>query len=108
MAAVITLAFIFAVLAVAGIAGWCVDSRDSRFSLWPLNRDTHNDLPGFDPKALDASGHAPAVLNDPKHPGALAEHRSDARRRTPHGEPGRRAVHLVHPTPQRRMRSGMP
>jgi hypothetical protein len=29
----------FAVVAAAGIAGWGVDSRDSRFSLWPLTRD---------------------------------------------------------------------
>jgi hypothetical protein len=35
MVAVIVLALAFVILAVAGIAGWCVDSRDSRFRLSP-------------------------------------------------------------------------
>ena len=43
MAAIVLLALAFVVLAIAGIAGWSVDSRDSRFSLWPLNRDSPND-----------------------------------------------------------------
>jgi hypothetical protein len=106
MAAVVTLAFIFLVLAVAGIAGWCVDSRDSRFSLWPLNRDTPNHSPGPDPNPLDASEPAPPVLSDAKHPTVLPEHRNNSRPRTPHGAPGRRPVHLVHPTPQRRYAVG--
>jgi hypothetical protein len=38
MAAFLLLALIFIVLTVAGLAGWGVDSRDSRFSLWPLTR----------------------------------------------------------------------
>ena len=50
MAAVITLVFIFVVVAVAGIAGWSADSRDWRFSLWPLNRDVPTDPPGPDPR----------------------------------------------------------
>jgi hypothetical protein len=45
MVAVVLLALVFVVLAIAGIADWRVDSRDPRFSLWPLNRDTPNDPP---------------------------------------------------------------
>jgi hypothetical protein len=46
MVAFLLLAVLFIVLAVAGMAGWCVDSRDSRFSLWPLHRGDPNDRPG--------------------------------------------------------------
>jgi hypothetical protein len=48
MVAFLLLAVLFIVLAFAGMAGWCVDSRDSRFSLWPLHRGDPNDRPQRD------------------------------------------------------------
>jgi hypothetical protein len=48
MAAFLLLDVLFILLAVAGLAGWCVDSRDSRFSLWPLHRGDPDDRPQRD------------------------------------------------------------
>jgi uncharacterized iron-regulated membrane protein len=45
MIALLFFVLLFAGLAVAGIAGWSVDSRDSRFSLWPWNRVAPDDAP---------------------------------------------------------------
>ena len=54
MTILVVLGLLFIVAGVAGIAGWGVDSRDSRFSLWPLYRAAPNEFRRRDPKRPDA------------------------------------------------------
>jgi hypothetical protein len=93
MAAFLLLALLFIVLTVAGLAGWCVDSRDARFSVWPLNRGDPNDPPARDAKRLSA-GQSPNPAGEPVIPPKHHESRAVAY------HPGQLRDGSVHPVHQ--------
>jgi hypothetical protein len=100
MIALLFFVLLFAVLAAAGIADWSIDSRDSRFSLWPLNRVAPDDPPELDARPLGAPKPAPQARDYPSQSAGLPAHRDTARRRVTRHAPARRGVH----TPRLRVR----
>jgi hypothetical protein len=92
MTVLVVLGLLFIVLAVAGIAEWGVDSRDSRFGLWPLYRAAPNEFRQRDPKRSDAA-RRPAGGS-----AALPRRRDAARDHVPRNATARRPVHPAHRT----------
>jgi hypothetical protein len=84
MTVLIVLGLLFIVAGVAGIAGWGVNSRDSRFSLWPLHRAAPNEFRRRDPKRPDAAPRRPG------HRAALPERGDAARDHLAHRRVARR------------------
>jgi hypothetical protein len=74
MIALLFLLLLFAGVAAACIAGWTVDSRDSRFSLWPLNHVAPDDPPESDARPLGAPKPAPQARDYPSQSAGLLAH----------------------------------
>jgi len=95
MIALLFFVLLFAGLAAACIAGWSVDSRDSRFSLWPLNRVAPDDPPGPAARPLGAPKPAPQARDYASRSAGLPAHRDTARLRVMRHAPARRGVHAL-------------
>ena len=106
MIALLFFVLLFAGLAAAGIAGWSIDSRDSRFSLWPLNRVAPDDPPEPAARPLGAPKPAPQARDYPSQSAGLPAHRDTARRRVTRHAPARRAVDTVRLSVWRRPAAG--
>ena len=106
MIALLFFVLLFAGLAVAGIAGWSIDSRDSRFSLWPLNRVAPDDPPEPAARPLGAPTPAPQDRDYPSQSAGLPAHRDTARRRVMRHAPAKRAVHALRLRVRRRHAAG--
>jgi hypothetical protein len=106
MIALLFFVLLFAVLAAAGIADWSIDSRDSRFSLWPLNRVAPDDLPEPDARPLGAPKPAPQAHDYPTQSAGLPVHRDTAHRRVTRHAPAERAAHPLRLRVRRRHAAG--
>jgi hypothetical protein len=100
MTVLVVLGLLFVVAGVAGIAGWGVDSRDSRFSLWPLYRAAPNEFRRRDPRRPDVARRRAGGSAAPP------QRRDAARVRVPRSATGRRPVHVAHRTAKRRHVTG--
>jgi hypothetical protein len=106
MIALLFFVLLFAGLAAASIAGWSVDSRDSRFSLWPLNRVAPDDPPGPAARPLGAPKPAPQARDYASRSAGLPAHRDTARLRVMRQAPAERAVHALRLRVRRRHAAG--
>ena len=96
---------LFAVLAAACIAGWSVDSRDSRFSLSPLNRFAPEDFPEPDARPLGVPK-PPLQARDSSQSAALTAYRDTARRHLTCHAPAKRVIHALRPNVTHRHAAG--
>src|SRR4051812_47796318 len=106
MIALLFFVLLFAGLAAAGIAGWSIDSRDSRFSLWPLNRVAPDDPPEPAARPLGAPKPAPQAGDYASQSAGLPAHRDTARLRVMRHAPAERAVHALRLRVRRRHAAG--
>lgn len=106
MIALLFFVLLFAGLAAAGIAGWSIDSRDSRFSLWPLNRVAPDDPPEPAARPLVAPKPAPQARDYASQSAGLPAHRDTARLRVMRHAPAERAVHALRLRVRRRHATG--
>jgi hypothetical protein len=96
--AFVLLGLFFMVVAAAIIFGWGVDSRDSRFSLWPLYSAARNESRRRDGKRPDTPRAAAASRRRTKGAAPLPEGRDTVEGRVPRGAPGRVPVHVARQT----------
>ena len=99
MIAFVLLGLFFAVVASAIIFGWGVDSRDSRFSLWPLYPAAPNESRRRDGKRPD-SPRAAVSRRRTKAAAPLPEGLDPVQGRLPRRVPGRVPVHVARQTAQ--------
>jgi hypothetical protein len=98
MIALVFLGLFFVVVASAVIFGWGVDSRDSRFSLWPLYPTTPNESRRGDAKRPDAPRSAASPRRRTKTSATVPEGLDTAHGPVPRSAPRRRPVHRAHQT----------
>jgi hypothetical protein len=106
MIALLFFVLLFAGLAAAGIAGWSIDSRDSRFSLWPLNRVAPDDPAEPAARPLGAPKPAPQARDYASQSAGLHAHRDTARLRVMRHASAERAVHPLRLRVRRRHAAG--
>lgn len=100
MIAFVLLGLFFVVVASAIIFGWGVDSRDSRFSLWPLYPAAPNESRRRDGKRPDTPRAAAAPRHRTKGAAPLPEGLDPVEDRLPPTVPGRVPVHVARQTVQ--------
>jgi hypothetical protein len=96
--AFVLLGLFFVVVASAIIFGWGVDSRDSRFSLWPLYLAAPNESRRRDPKRPDTPRAAAAPRRRTKGAAPLPDGLDTVPGRLPPRAPARVPVHVARQT----------
>jgi hypothetical protein len=99
MAVLVVLGLLFVVVAVAGIAGWGVDSRNSRYSLWPLYRAVPNEFCRRDAKRPDAPRSPAPLRRGTRGSETLPERRDAVRSCGPHSARGQRPARVAQCLP---------